>query len=378
MIYLDNAATSFMKPDSVKKAVIRAMNEASSPGRGGYKEAVTASEIVFSAREALAELFNIDSPENIVFTNNATTAINTALKGAVGRYDGLLISKMEHNAVARPAKKLENDGARVLAVDANREGYVDAEKAESILSKERIKLFCLIHASNVSGSVNDIEVMGSLAKKYGALFMVDASQTAGVLPIDVEKAKIDILAFPGHKSLLGPQGTGGLYIREGVSLRPLTEGGTGSMSELLEQPDIMPDRFESGTINVPGIAGMAAGVRYVLSEGVGAIGERERYLTAVLAQDLAEIKGVELCGHPGGADSVGVLSVKVPKDCVETADKLYKNYGIAVRAGLHCAPTAHKSLGTFQSGTVRFSPGPFTDRRMVKHAAWALKKILAE
>lgn len=376
MIYLDNAATSFIKPVAVKRAVMRAMEEASSPGRGGYREAVRAGEIVFSAREALAELFNIPAPENIVFTQNATAAINTALKGLVGKNDTLVISKMEHNAVARPAKSLSDKGAEVLLIPADKDGFVRPEAMEQVFSGRRVKLACVIHASNVSGSVNDIELLGRTAKKHGALFMVDASQSAGCVPIDVEKMGIDILAFPGHKALLGPQGTGGLYIREGLCPDTLMEGGTGSLSELLTQPDIMPDRFEAGTLNVPGIAGLLAGVRFVLREGVGSIGERERYLTGLLAEDLAEIKGVELIGRPGKAESVGVLSVTVTSGCVEAADRMAAEYAVALRAGLHCAPLAHKSLGTIDVGTLRFSPGAFTTREQIKYAAMAMKRML--
>lgn len=376
MIYLDNAATSFLKPKSVREAVMRAMSSAASPGRGGYREAVKASEIVFSARESLARLFNINTPENIIFTNNATTAINTALKGAVGKYDNLAISSMEHNAVARPANKLSDEGVGLTLIKADSQGYVTAEAVDRVLAGNKVNLVCLIHASNVSGSLNDIEKIGKIVKKHNALFMVDASQSAGAVGIDVEKCNIDLLAFPGHKGLLGPQGTGGLYIRDGLMLNSLTEGGTGSMSESLKQPDILPDRFEAGTANVPGIAGLNAGAGYILKVGADNIGRKERELAKILAEDLSVINGVKVYGRPGGEESVGVVSITTPLGSVELSDMLSKEYNIAVRAGLHCAPLAHKTLGTIETGTVRFSPGIFTTKEQIKFTARAVSQCL--
>ncbi len=374
LIYLDNAATSFLKPQSVYNAVAAALKSSASPGRGGYKAAVKASETLYAAREALSELFNIASPENIIFTDNATTAINTGLKGIAGH--GIAISKMEHNAVARPAKKLSDSGERVVMIDADSDGFITPEAVERVLSSSKVGAVCLIHASNVCGSLNDIKSIGEIVKRHNAVFMVDASQSAGCTDIDVEACKIDLLAFPGHKGLLGPQGTGGLYIREGLTLGTLTEGGTGSMSESLLQPDIMPDRFESGTQNVPGIAGLYEGVRFVKKVGAAAIGEKERYLSKILAEDLSSIEGVRVCGKPGSGASVGVVSVTTRLGSVELADMLAKDYSIAVRAGLHCAPLAHRSLGTLESGTVRFSPGFFTTKENVKYAARAVARCL--
>lgn len=376
LIYLDNAATSFIKPKKVYDAVAEAFGSAASPGRGGYSAALKASEILYGARESIAGLINAPSPENIVFTDNATTAINTALKGLIKKGDTFAISGAEHNAVARPSKKLSDNGANLVVIDTDKFGYITSEATERAVDGKRLKLVCVIHASNVTGALNDIEKIGAVAKRNNAIFMVDAAQSIGCVPIDVEKYGIDILAFPGHKGLLGPQGTGGLYIRDGLMIDSLTEGGTGSLSESLVQPEILPDRFESGTQNVPGIAGLSQGVKFVMKKGVRGIGEKERYLTKMLAEDLAAIRGVKIYGKPGSEMSVGVLSITTPMGSVELSDMLAKEYNIAVRAGLHCAPLAHRAIGTNEGGTVRFSPGVFTTREQIKFAARAVERCL--
>ncbi len=374
MIYLDNAATTFIKPDSVSKAMLYSLRNLSSPGRGSYKNASLAGEVIYSAREALARLFNIENPENIIFTDNATTSINTALKGLISPGDSFMISSMEHNAVARPSHLLSQKGAHLYVAEGNLPGFVTPESVLSSL-KPDIKLLCLIHSSNVTGSINDLEKIGKELKKRNILFMVDASQSAGSVPIDVEKMSIDILAFPGHKGLFGPQGTGGLYIREGLLLDPLTEGGTGSFSESLSQPEILPDRFESGTPNVPGIAGLLSGVKFILKEGVKNIYAHEKELLKTLYEDLSSIPSVKIAGDPLG-NSSAVLSVVTRKDSSLISKELYKNYGVCVRAGLHCAPLAHKTIGTIDTGTVRFSPGYFNTKAEMKKAAFALSKCL--
>ncbi len=377
MIYLDNAATTFQKPECVKKAVINALNTCASPGRGGYILSRKASSVVYSAREALARLFNIPEPENIVFTNNATTAINTALKGVLKSGDKVLTTSMEHNSVLRPLKTLEKQGIETSYIKADSCGYISPEAVAKSLTPDT-RLLCLIHSSNVCGSKNDLVSIGIEAKRKGVLFMVDASQSAGCSSIDVRRHNIDILAFPGHKGLLGPQGSGGLYIRKGIDISPLTEGGTGSMSESLLQPDIFPDRLESGTLCVPAIAGLLAGTNHILKVGAEEIGKYERYLTRILAEDLSAIRGVELKGSPFSENCSAVLSVVTPMDCFSLSDKLFKNHGICVRAGLHCAPLAHKTLGTFDTGTVRFSPGIYTTPRDIKKTVSAVSKCLKE
>ena len=377
MIYLDNAATTFLKPECVKKSVLYALNNLGSPGRGGYLPALRAAETVYSAREALARLFNIQTPESIVFTDNATTAINTALKGILSPGDSFAISGMEHNAVARPSESLKQKGCHLYIADGNSDGYITKEAVKKVIFPG-MRLFCLIHSSNVCGSLNNLCDIGNEVKKLGLIFMVDASQSAGCTDIDVEKAGIDILAFPGHKALFGPQGIGGLYIREGINISPLTEGGTGSMSESLLQPTVLPDRFESGTLNVPAIAGLLSGVKFILRHGAENIGKAENELTKILAEDLSEIKGITLIGKPFSDEKTAVLSVSSDKDCIELSTLLFKNYGICTRAGLHCAPMAHRTLGTIEDGTIRFSPGIFTRKEDIKRTAYAVSRCLKE
>ncbi len=282
---------------------------------------------------------------------------------------------MEHNAVSRPAESLKMRGAKLSVAKGSPDGYVTLDSVKRSLYNNT-KLLCLIHASNVCGGINNIEEIGREAKKRGIIFMVDASQSAGCTDIDVEKNHIDILAFPGHKGLLGPQGSGVLYIRDGLRLDPLTEGGTGSMSESLLQPDFLPDRFESGTAAIPAIAGLLAGVKLVDKIGAKSIGKAERYLTNLLAEDLSMIKGIRIIGDYSSGEKTGVLSVVPDCDCVKLADMLYKNYGICVRAGLHCAPMAHRTLGTHKTGTVRFSPGIFNTKEDMKKTAYAVSKCM--
>lgn len=368
MIYLDNAATSFPKPDAVISAVTEFMRESGgNPGRGGHALSRRAGETVFDCREELAELFNIGNSERIVFTKNATEALNTAINGLIGEGDELLISSMEHNSVLRPAVEREGRGARLGIIPADRDGRITPEAVEAAMT-ERTKLVCVVHASNVTGTLNDIAAINDVVHSRGALTLFDAAQTAGLVPIDA--SDFDLLAFPGHKSLYGPFGTGGLYIREGLFLRPLTCGGTGSISESAFMPDRMPDRFEAGTVNAAGIAGLLEGVRFVRRENPL---ERERRMAKRLAEKIGAIKSVEIIGDNG----VNVVGAKIKSmDCVEAAAKLDSEYSIAVRGGLHCAPMAHRSMGTIGSGLLRFSVGAFSTDEEIDAAASALESII--
>ena len=373
MIYLDNAATSHPKPKSVYKAVCEALYRGGSAGRGGYKEAIIASSVMYECREKIAQLFNIPSPDRIAFTKNTTEAINMALKGIL-KGEGLVISHMEHNSVYRPSMKYYREGNEVLIANADKFGYLDFESLEeSILSTT--KLVCINHVSNVCGSVNDIRRACKIAHKKGAITMVDAAQNAEIIPIDVIKDEIDILVFPGHKGLLGPVGTGGIYIKEGIEFDTIMEGGTGSESESAYMPELMPDRLEYGTQNVVGIAGLLEGVKYILENGEKISGH-ERELTKKLLENLSVIPNVHIVGNPSTENRVGVVSVYFShKDVVEVANAL-ADEGICTRAGLHCAVLAHEALGTLKSGTLRFSAGFSNTKEEIDEVSWKLQKIL--
>ncbi len=368
MIYLDNAATTFPKPPEVPEAVKDFMiNYGGNPGRGGHELSRLAGDIVYSCREELAGLFNIDNPERIVFTKNATEALNTAINGVVGEGDEILISAMEHNSVLRPAVAREQAGAVLKIIPADKDGRITPE-AVKIMITHRTKLVCVTHASNVTGTVNDIAAINELVHSHGALTLFDAAQTAGLLAIDA--ADFDMFAFAGHKGLYGPFGTGGLYVREGISLRPLTYGGTGSVSESALMPDIFPDRLEAGTVNAAGIAGLLEGVKFVKRQ---APGDHEKETAKKLAEKIGGIRSAEIMGD-NGVNVVGIRLRGV--DCVDAASTLDSEYGIASRGGLHCSPLAHRSMGTIGGGMLRLSTGAFTTEADIDAAAKALEDIL--
>ncbi|MGS0763655.1 aminotransferase class V-fold PLP-dependent enzyme [Syntrophomonas curvata] len=374
MIYLDNAATSWPKPDAVGEAMVACIkNYGANPGRSGHRLAMQAGEKIYECRENLARLFGIGDPLRIAFTANATEAINLAVKGLLAAGDHVLISSMEHNAVVRPLKKLESRGVELSIVKADPGGRVDLKDIEKSI-KPNTRLLIVTHASNVTGTVNDVQSIGSLARAHKIIFMVDAAQTAGKYPVDVELMNIDLLAFPGHKGLLGPQGTGGLYVREGLTLDTLKEGGTGSVSESLEQPDFLPDRYESGTLNTPGIAGLNEGVKYILDTGIDNIRQHEKQLEEQMLKGLGQIPGVKAYGSNN--PELGVISITIDgRDCNEVGNELDDKYGIAVRGGLHCAFLAHETMGTQNTGTVRFSIGPFNTTGDIEQAITAVKTI---
>jgi cysteine desulfurase family protein len=377
MIYLDHAATSWPKPPEVIHAMIAAMAGAGgNPGRSGHALALHASEVIHDCRESLAELFAIADPLRIAFTANATEALNLAIKGVLQPGDHAVFTSMEHNAVWRPLKALEARGVSLTMVQAGPEGIV-APSAIAQALQANTKLVVVTHASNVNGAINDIAAIGALVRAQGALFLVDAAQSAGCLPIAVEAMAIDLLAFPGHKGLLGPQGTGGLYIRPGLLLTPLREGGTGSLSHLSAMPEIAPDRYESGTPNTPGLAGLCAGVGQVLPEGIAAIRARERQLVDQLWHGLAALPGVTLHGPANSDLRTGIVALTVAgRDCEELAAILDQDLSIACRAGLSCAPLAHASLGTQATGVVRLSVGFTTTAKDIDAALTAFRSLL--
>jgi cysteine desulfurase/selenocysteine lyase len=377
-IYMDNAATSFPKPQAVEDAILTFHREVgASAGRGAYPRAVTAGRLLDDTRKLLARLFNIRKAEQIIFTFNASDALNLAIKGIDWQPgDSAVVSMMEHNSVMRPLHTLaERKGIKIIKVKASPEGFVDPiDVAKAIEAKT--KLIAIVHASNVSGTIQPIADIGDIARRKEIPFLVDAAQSAGAFPIDVEAMKIDLLAFPGHKALLGPQGTGGLYIREGLNLGTLKEGGTGSVSEHEVQPDFLPDRYEPGSHNGLGIAGWKAGLEFVLEKGVAAIRLHEERLIEQFVEGIKGIYGLSVYGPQNASGRVAVASIRL-RDIppAELSYRLYEQTGLMTRSGLHCAPGAHRAIGTFPAGTTRFSFGYFNTPQDIEQAIATLRTI---
>jgi len=380
-IYFDNAATSFPKPNGVLEAMVRYSREiGASAGRGAYREAIESGEIIDETRARIAKLLNGPDPQHIILTFNCTDGLVLGIKGILTEPgDHVITTRMEHNSVLRPLHALQEQlGIEVSYVKADSEGLIDPEDVRRAV-KTNTKLIVIVHGSNVSGSIQDIEAVGQIAREHEIVFLVDAAQTVGHLPIDVQKLQVDMMAFSGHKALLGPLGTGALYIRAGLEkqLRTLKEGGTGSKSEIPAQPDFLPDRFEAGSHNMPGIAGLNMGVQYLLERGLEAIRKHERRLCTTFLAHTAEIKGLTVYGPKKTDKRVGVFSVGLEGyGPMELAKVLEERYGLLTRPGLHCAPFAHQTIGTFdRGGTTRFSTGPFISVNDVKYAASTLAEI---
>lgn len=376
VIYLDHAASSWPKPPEVVEAVSRTLAEVgSNPGRSGHRLSLEAARIIFEARNALASLFHADDPLRIVLTRNATEALNIMICGLLKSGDHVIASGMEHNSVMRPLRAMEGRGVRISVAACSRNGRLDPAEVVSLLRPET-RAVILTHASNVTGTIQPVAEVGAIARDMGIICCVDAAQTAGAVPIDIAEMHIDLLAFTGHKSLYGPQGTGGLYIGPGLEemIDPIMTGGTGSASELEIQPDFLPDKFESGTPNTPGISGLLAGVRFILETGLDAIRAKEQALSGLLRGGLASIPRVHVHGDP--ARTIPVVSFSVegmsPSDVTQILDE---EYGIMARPGLHCAPSAHRTIGTFPQGTVRFSLGWFNTEAEVQRALDAVSDI---
>jgi len=382
MIYLDNAATSWPKPPGVLEAMIHFMQEVgANPGRSGHRLSVEAGRIVYETREALAELFHIEDPLRIVFTLNVTEALNLALYGILRPGDHVITSSMEHNSVMRPLRALERTGVELTVVTCSPQGFLDPAEVEAAI-RPNTTMVVLNHASNVTGSLLPVAEVGRICRQHNLLLLVDAAQTAGAYPIDVEADGIDLLGFTGHKALYGPMGTGGLYIGPRVDLErfePLKRGGTGSRSELEEQPDFLPDMCESGTVNAIGLAGLAAGVRWVLEQRVEKIRRYEEELTAQLIEGLKSIPGVTLYGGHDAARQTATVSFNVAGlEPSEVGLRLDEEYGLLCRVGLHCAPAAHKTIGTFPRGTVRFGLSYFNTGEEIETAVRAVQEMAAE
>jgi cysteine desulfurase / selenocysteine lyase len=376
MIYLDHAATSWPKPPQVMAAMTATMqNAGGNPGRSGHRLAMRAADIIYQTRENIARLFAIADPLRISFTSGATEALNVAIKGLLKPGDHAVYSGIEHNAVWRPLKKMETLGVTLGMAAAQPDGRV---RLADIIAEIRpeTRLIVIAHASNVNGALNDIGEIGRSARMRHIPVLVDASQTAGVVPIDVEAMQIAMLAFPGHKGLLGPQGVGGLFVHSDIILESLKEGGTGSASESPRQPDILPDRLESGTPNTPGIAGLNEGVKLLLSRGVETIRQREDILVQRLLNGLIEIPSVRIYGPGSSSARVGVVSLNIGRLDPETvAAALERQAAIACRAGLHCAYLAHQSQGTEQTGTLRLSIGATSEESDIDTALAAIREL---
>ncbi len=379
MIYLDNAATSYPKPKRVGQAMLYFLEKiGASPGRSGHRLSIEASRIIYQTRENLAELFKVDDPLRIIFTLNVTESINLALKGLLQPGDQVITSSMEHNSVMRPLRKLEKRGVEIKVVPCSSQGVLDPVDIEKSI-KKNTKLIVLIHGSNVIGSILPIAVVGEIARKHDILFLVDTAQTAGCYSLDIRKDNIDLLAFTGHKALYGPPGTGGLVLGERVDtkkLTPLKEGGTGSHSEFEEQPGFLPDLYESGTPNTVGLAGLNAGISFILKEGINKIHQYELNLSQKLIAGLKEIPGVIVYGEEQVKDRIAVISFNI-KDQLpsEVGLRLDEEYNIMCRVGLHCSPATHKTIGTFPTGTVRFSISWFNTFEEVDQAIMAITNI---
>jgi len=376
MIYLDNASTSRPKPSEVLKAMNDYMiNVCANSGRSGHRLSIEASRIVYKTRDTLASLFNADDPLQIVFTLNATESINLALQGILQHGDHVITSSMEHNSVMRPLRMLENQGVELTIVKCSQQGFLDPSDVKDAVRKNT-RMIVLNHASNVTGSIQPVEEIGRIVREHELLFLLDSAQTAGACEINVQKMNIDLLAFSGHKSLYGPVGTGGLYIRKGISLNPLKYGGTGSRSDEEYQPDFLPDRYESGTLNIVGIAGLGAGVDFVIQYGIENIRKRELDLTQKLINGLLSIPKVSVYGDLNAEHRIGVVSFNIQGfSPSEVSMYLEENFDILCRATLHCSPSAHKTIGTFPHGVVRLSLGIFTTDNDVDMAVNAVRKI---
>lgn len=378
-IYLDNAATSFPKPPQVYRAVELAMQEIGvAPGRGSHHRAIEADRLLFGAREEVASIFAIGDSSRVVFTHSATEALNLAVKGFLRQGDHVVSTTMEHNSLFRPLKLAGKVGVEVTWVRGDRFGIVDLQELRSAIRKGT-RMLAISHCSNVTGAIQPIEEIGAMTRKSGVALLVDAAQSAGSIPIDVMGMNIDMMAAPGHKGLYGPQGTGFLYMAEGIEVAPLIVGGTGGSSTMEVQPEEMPERYESGTLNTPGIAGLKAGAEFISSIGVAEIRRMESLLVDQLLEGIFDIPGAIHYSPDTPSLRGGLVSFTVAgRDPAEIGYRLDTEFDIAVRVGLHCAPQAHMTIGTFPHGTIRVSPGYFNTPGDIEEFLRALRLIVAK
>lgn len=378
MIYLDSAATSYHKPDGVARAVAEAISHMGNPGRGAHEASLDASRVVYGTREKMAELFGAEEASQIVFTANSTESLNIAIQGLLDPGDHVITTVMEHNSVLRPLYLCQQRGVSLTILPFSAAGTVTPEAIEAVIRSNTRMIVCT-HGSNLTGDLNDLEAIGRVCKKHHLLFVVDASQTAGVFPIQMDSMNIDVLCFTGHKSLMGPQGTGGMCVRKGVRIRPLLVGGSGIDSYSKIHPQVMPTALEAGTLNAHGIAGLSAALDFIKKVTPDVIRQREEELTRRFVSQIKSIPGVKLYGNYEQFPRAPILSLNIlDYDSGEIADVLAQDYGIMTRAGAHCAPLMHEALGTKSQGAVRFSFSYFNTEEEIDQAANAIRELAEE
>lgn len=378
MIYMDNAATTMQKPKEVTEAVVQAMSSLGNAGRGATEASLSASRIIYDTRERLSRLFHADNPKQIAFTANSTESLNIAIKGILNPGDHVVTTVLEHNSVLRPLFECQEKGVEVTFLSCDPKGNISYEEMEKAIQANTRAIICT-HGSNLTGNMIDLVRVGQIAKSHGLLFVVDASQTAGVFPIDVQEMQIDILCFTGHKGLLGPQGTGGLYVREGVKVRPLLSGGSGVDTYNPHHPEEMPTALEAGTLNGHGIAGLNAALLYLERTGIDTIREKEASLMRQFYEGITQIDGVRVYGDFETRKRCAIVTLNIGDyDSSEVSDELFMNYGISTRPGAHCAPLMHRALGTEAQGAVRFSFSHFNTEEEVEFAIKAVRDLAAD
>ena len=368
MIYMDNAATTMHKPQEVIDAVVNAMNSMGNAGRGASEAALSASRVIYDTRDRLAELFGAEDARRIAFTSNSTESLNIAIKGSLNPGDHVITTVLEHNSVLRPLYEMEKNGVELSIIRCDEKGMPDISQMEASI-KENTKMIICTNGSNLTGNYVDVSVIGKMAHAHGLMFVVDASQSAGVFPINVQEMNIDILCFTGHKGLLGPQGTGGMYVRKGVHVRPLLSGGTGVQTYSKTQPEEMPTALEAGTLNGHGIAGLDAAIGYLEETGIDTIRAKEQALMKRFYEGVKEIPGVKIYGDFSSMDRCAVVSLNIRDyDSGEVSDALLTDYGISTRSGGHCAPRMHEALGTVEQGAVRFSFSHYNRKKWIRQS----------
>lgn len=379
-VYLDNAATSYPKPECVHNEMLNYMiNIGGNPGRGASSSSLQGNKIVYQCRNLLCDLFNFKDPKNVIFTSNITMSLNMLLQGVLKKGDHVITSSMDHNSTLRTLSALESNGIIELdIIKCSIEGILEPSIVESKL-RPNTKVICLSHASNIIGTIQPIKQIGEICKKNNIYFIIDSAQTAGVIDMDFTELNCSALAFTGHKGLMGPQGIGGFIISDEMNEQcsTLIYGGTGSLSSDIRQPSFLPDKFESGTINTPGIAGLKAGVNFILKEGINTINEHENNLMNLFIQGLLNIPTIKIYGYKHTSNRTSTISINSSLiDNSELGFLLDRNYNITTRTGLHCAPLAHQTIGTYPNGTLRFSFGYFNDEKDINYCLHALNEII--